>query len=90
MYLVFPRMTGESQRRRIRFLLLRLCDVSRTLINSLVSGICTDALGLVLLQICKTNLGVEMLFSFLSFFLFCFCFVSSLFLMCLLYVVFLP
>ena len=70
MYLVFPRMPSESQLRRIRFLLLSLCDVSRTLINSLVSGFCTGALVLVLLQICKTNLGVEMLFSSLSFFFF--------------------
>ena len=36
MYLVFTRMPGESHRRRLRSLLLYLCDVFRALINSLV------------------------------------------------------
>ena len=36
MYLVFTRMPGESHRRRLRSLLLCLCDVFRALINSLV------------------------------------------------------
>ena len=36
MYLVFTRMPGESYRRRLRSLLLCLCDVFRALINSLV------------------------------------------------------
>ena len=36
MYLVFTRMPGESYCRRLRSLLLCLCDVFRTLINSLV------------------------------------------------------
>ena len=36
MYLVFTRMPGESYRRRLRSLLLRLCDVFRVLITSLV------------------------------------------------------
>ena len=36
MYLVFTRMPGESYRRRLRLLLLYLCDVFRLLINSLV------------------------------------------------------
>ena len=37
-YLVFARMLGESYRRRLRSLLLCLCDVFRTLIKSLVSS----------------------------------------------------
>ena len=49
-YLVFTRMPGESYRRRHRFLLLYLCYVYRALINSLVCGFCTSALGLVLFQ----------------------------------------
>ena len=36
MYLEFTRMPGESYRRRLRSLLLCLCDVIRALINSLV------------------------------------------------------
>ena len=36
MYLVFTRTTGESYRRRLRSLLLYLCDVSRALIKSFV------------------------------------------------------
>ena len=36
MYLVFTRMPGESYRRRLGSLLLRLCYVFRALINSLV------------------------------------------------------
>ena len=36
MYLVFTRMPGESYRRRLRSLLLYLCDDFRALINSLV------------------------------------------------------
>ena len=35
-YLVFTRMPGESYRRRLRSLLLCLCDVFRALMNSLV------------------------------------------------------
>ena len=35
MYLVFPRMPGESYRRRQWSLLLYLCDVFRVLMNSL-------------------------------------------------------
>ena len=45
-YLVFSRLPGESYRRRLRSLLLCLCDVLRALINSLVS-----ALGLVLFRL---------------------------------------
>ena len=33
-YLVFTRMSGESYRRRLRSVLLCLCDVFRALINS--------------------------------------------------------
>ena len=51
MYLVFTRMSGESYRRRLWSLLLRLCDVFRARINSLVCWFCTSALGLVLFQI---------------------------------------
>ena len=51
MYLVFTRMPGESYCRRLRSLLLCLCDVFRTLINSLICWFCTSALGLVLFQI---------------------------------------
>ena len=36
MYLIFTRMPGESYRRRLRSLLLCLCDVFRALITSLV------------------------------------------------------
>ena len=36
MYLVFTRMPGESYSRRLRSLLLYLCDGFRALINSLV------------------------------------------------------
>ena len=35
-YLVFTRMSGESYRRRLRPLLLRLCEAFRALINSTV------------------------------------------------------
>ena len=35
MYLVFTRMPGKNYRRRLRSLLLCLCDVFRALINSL-------------------------------------------------------
>ena len=35
MYLAFTRMPGESDRRRLRTLLLCLCDDFRALINSL-------------------------------------------------------
>ena len=47
MYLVFTRMPGEIYRRRLRSLVLYLCYVFRSLINSLY----TSALGLVLFQI---------------------------------------
>ena len=50
MYLVFTRMPGESNRRLLRSLLLFLCYVFRTLINSLVCCFCTSAQGLVLFQ----------------------------------------
>ena len=36
-YLEFTRMPGESYCRRLRCLLLRLCDVFRALINSMLS-----------------------------------------------------
>ena len=36
MYVVITRMPGESYRRRLGSLLIRLCDVFRALINSLV------------------------------------------------------
>ena len=42
---------GENCRRRLGSLLLRLCDVFRALINSLVCCFCTDAVDLVLLQV---------------------------------------
>ena len=48
--LLFTRMPGESYRRRLRSLLLCLCDVFRALIISLVRWLCTSLLGLVLLQ----------------------------------------
>ena len=51
MYLVFTRMPGKSYRRRLRSLLLYLCDVFRALINSLVCWFCASALGIVLFQI---------------------------------------
>ena len=49
--LVFTRMPRESNSRRLRSLLLYLCDVFRALIHSLVCWLCTSALGLVLFQI---------------------------------------
>ena len=45
MYLVFTRMPGESYRRRLRSLLLYLCYVFRTLINSPVCWFCMTAFG---------------------------------------------
>ena len=52
-YLVFTRMPAESYRRQlVRSLLLYLRYVFRALINSLVCGFCTRALGLVLVQSC--------------------------------------
>jgi len=57
MYLVFTCTPGErcpleeSYRRRLRSLLLCLCDVFRALINSLVFLFCMTSLGLVLFQI---------------------------------------
>ena len=50
MYLVFTRMPGESYRRRLRSLLLRLCDILPALINSLACGFCTSALDLALFE----------------------------------------
>ena len=44
----------ESYRRRLKSLLLCLCDVFRALINSLVCWFCTSALGLFLFQIVCT------------------------------------
>ena len=44
MYFVFTRMPGECYRRRLRSLLLCLCDVFRALINSLVCCSATQAL----------------------------------------------
>ena len=55
LYLVFTRMPGETYRNRFRSLLLCLCDVFRTLINSLVCWFCLGALGLVLFQIVIKN-----------------------------------
>ena len=43
MYLVFTRMLGESYRRRLRSLLVYLCDVFRALINSLARCFCDDS-----------------------------------------------
>ena len=58
MYLVFLRIPGESYRRRLKFLLLCLCDVFRGLINSLVFCFCTSALGLVLCQVVENQRSV--------------------------------
>ena len=46
-----PCMPGESDHRRLRSLLLCLCYVFGSLINSLVCWFCTGTLGLVLFQI---------------------------------------
>ena len=46
MYLVFTRKPGESYRRRLRSLLLHLCDVFRALINSLVCWKCLEVIDL--------------------------------------------
>ena len=65
MYLVFTRMLRESYCRRLRSLLLSLCDVFRTLINSLVCGF----LGLFLPVVCIvhcTATGAQGFFSFFS------------------------
>ena len=45
MYLEFTRMQSERYCRRDMSLLLRLCDVFRALLNSLVCWFCTGALG---------------------------------------------
>ena len=58
MYLVLTCMPRDSYRRRLRSLLLYLCDVFRALINSLVCWFCTSALGLVLFQICYSGINV--------------------------------
>ena len=50
-YLVFSRLPGESYRRKLRSLLLCLCDVLRALITSLVS-----AVGLVLFRLLLSSL----------------------------------
>ena len=52
-YLVFTRMPDESDRWRLRSLLLYLCYVFRALIISPVCRFCTSALGFVLFQICS-------------------------------------
>ena len=50
-YLLFTRMPDESYRRRLRSLLLCLCDFFRALSNSFVCWFCTSALrGLLLFQ----------------------------------------
>ena len=46
MYLVFTRKPGESYRRRLRSLLLYMCDVFRALINSLVCWKCLEVIDL--------------------------------------------
>ena len=46
MYIVFTRMPGESYRRRLRSLLLYICDVFRALINSLVCWKCLEVIDL--------------------------------------------
>ena len=51
MYLVFTCMPGESYCRQLRSLLLYLCYVFQSLINSLVRWFCTSAVGLVLFPI---------------------------------------
>ena len=55
MYLVFTCMPGASYRRQLGSLLLYLCYVSQTLINSWVCWFCTSALGLVLFHICDNT-----------------------------------
>ena len=57
-YLVFTRVPGESYRRRLRSLILCLCDVFRGPVNSLVCWFCSSALGLVLFQ----TVGVQFKF----------------------------
>ena len=52
MYLVFTRMPGESNRRRLRSLVLRLCDVFRALINSLVLFVCLTCFERLLTPLC--------------------------------------
>ena len=44
--LVFTHMPGESYSRRLGSLLLCLCDVFRSVINSLVGWFCKDNTGL--------------------------------------------
>ena len=56
MYLVLTRMPGESYRRRLRSLLLCLCDVFQTLINSLVCCFDTDCNAVVA---CVTESGMD-------------------------------
>ena len=53
MYLVFTRMLGESYPRRLRSVLLCLCDVFRALINSLVCCFLTEKLEIHLTRLAE-------------------------------------
>ena len=70
MYLVFTLVPGGSYRRRLRSLLLGLCDVSQVPINSVVCGFCTGALGLVLFQMLPLEVDGTTIFVLLAPFLF--------------------
>ena len=69
---LLARQTRVTIYKRLRSLLLCLCDVFRALINSLVCWFCTSALGLVLLQIVIINSSFFLFFSLILslFFLF--------------------
>ena len=56
MYLAFTRVPGESYRKRLKSLLLYLCDVFRALINSLCVDFDYEEAGLTLDQTDKKNL----------------------------------
>ena len=60
MSLVFTHMPGDSYCRWLRSLLLCLCHVFRSLINSLVCWFCTGVLGLALFQIATVPFTVFM------------------------------
>ena len=65
-YLVFSYMPGESYRRRL-WSLLCLCCVFRALINSLVCGFRTNALGLIPFQTCCSHPTLQFSRTFQSF-----------------------
>ena len=63
MYLVFTRMPGENYRRRPRSLLLCLCYVFRTLINSLFVDFDHDSVNWLYTSVLADNDSVKWLYT---------------------------